>query len=71
MTKEDQQKSDLPVGLAAPAQRALAAAGITRLEQLTRFSEADLMQMHGIGPKALELLRQTLAAKGLYFTDKK
>jgi len=71
MTKEDQQKSDFPVGLAAPAQRALAAAGITRLEQLTRFSEADLMQMHGIGPKALELLRQTLAAKGLYFTEKK
>ena len=71
MTEEDQQKSNLPVGLAAPAQRALAAAGITRLEQLASFSEAELLKLHGMGPKALALLRQTLAAKGLSYIDKK
>jgi hypothetical protein len=33
------KKSDLPEKLAAPAQRALAGAGIQDLKQLSRFSE--------------------------------
>ena len=63
----DQQKSDFPPKLAQPAQRALAAAGIQKLEQLTRFSEAEIKQLHGIGPNALAKLRQALAAKGMSF----
>jgi DNA-directed RNA polymerase alpha subunit len=58
---------DLPK-LAAPARRALAAAGIHRLEQLARMSEAELRGLHGIGPNALETLRRALAARGLSFT---
>lgn len=61
-----QQESDLPK-LAAPAQRALAAAGIQRLEQLTKFSEAEIKQLHGIGPNALDQLRSALIDKGLSF----
>jgi hypothetical protein len=64
-----QQESDLPLGLAAPAQRALAAAGIKRLEQLTKFGEAEIKQLHGIGPNALNQLRQDLSAKGLSFAE--
>ena len=60
------EESDLPK-LASPAQRALAAQGITRLEQLTRISEAELAQWHGIGPNAVKTLRQALAQKGLTF----
>jgi hypothetical protein len=60
---------DLPK-LAAPAQRALASAGIRRLEQLTGFSEAEIKQLHGIGPNALEQLRGALAAQGLTFHKK-
>ena len=67
---DTQQKSDFPK-LAQPAQRALAGAGIQRLEQLTRFSEAEVRQWHGIGPNALEQLRSALAAKGLSFADEK
>ncbi len=55
--------------LAAPAQRALAAANIQQLEQLTRFTEADIKQLHGIGPNALDTLRRALAAKGLSFRE--
>ncbi|MBX3052484.1 MAG: DUF3224 domain-containing protein [Caldilineaceae bacterium] len=58
---------DLPTGLAAPAQRALAGAGIQRLDQLARISEAELKKLHGIGPKAVEQLRQALHARGLSF----
>lgn len=57
--------SDLPAGLAKPARRALASAGYTRLEQFTRVSEEDVMQLHGVGPEAVDLLRRALAAKGL------
>ena len=68
MSQKNQQASNLPK-LAAPAQRALAAAGYSRLEQLTRVSEADLKKLHGIGPNALDQLRRALAAKGLAFAE--
>jgi uncharacterized protein YdhG (YjbR/CyaY superfamily) len=61
-----QQRSDLPK-LAQPAQRALTAAGVQRLEQLTRFSEDEVKQWHGIGPNALNQLRRALAERGLEF----
>lgn len=67
----NQTQSDLPLKLAAPAQRALAAAGIQRLEQLTKLSEAEVKQLHGIGPNALAQLRRALGAKGLAFADGK
>lgn len=63
----NQPTSDLPPGLGAPAQRALAQAGYQTLEQLAAVREADLKQLHGIGPKALETLRRALAEKGLTF----
>jgi hypothetical protein len=60
-------RQNLPSGLAKPAQRALAAAGYTSLEQLSQISEAELRRLHGMGPKAIEQLRQALAAGGLTF----
>ena len=70
-TKQNAQpESDLPK-LASPAQRALAAAGVQRLDQLTRLSEEELKQLHGIGPNALKQLRQALNAKGLSFAKAK
>jgi DNA-directed RNA polymerase alpha subunit len=67
--QHDSQASDLLSGLASPARRALANAGYTRLEQLTQLRAADLKQLHGMGPKALEQLRRALAANGLSFAD--
>ena len=63
----DQREGDLPISIGKPAQRALAAAGYRRLEQLTAISEARLKKLHGIGPKALDQLRHALHAKGLSF----
>ncbi|RPJ23603.1 MAG: DNA-binding protein [Planctomycetaceae bacterium] len=65
--RQEQPESNLPTGLARPAQRALAAAGYRRLEQLAKVSEAQLAQLHGIGPKAMGLLRRALTAEGLSF----
>lgn len=50
-----------------PATQALAAAGYTNLKQLTKVTEAELAQLHGMGPKALGILREALKAEGLSF----
>ncbi|MGD9722236.1 MAG: hypothetical protein AB7O59_11665 [Pirellulales bacterium] len=57
---------DLP-WLAAPARRALASAGIARLEQCTKFTDDELLALHGMGPNAMHTLRQALKARGLNF----
>jgi predicted RecB family nuclease len=57
--------------LSAPAQRALAGAGVQTLEDLAKFSEKEVKQWHGIGPNAIEQLRQALAANGLSFAREK
>lgn len=64
------QPNDLPK-LAAPAQRALQSASITNLEHLTRVSEEELMQLHGMGKNALSILREALKANGLSFRKAK
>lgn len=63
-----QSDPDLPASLAAPARRALVAAGYSRLEQFTELTEAEIGRLHGMGPKAIEQLRLALAAKGLSFS---
>jgi hypothetical protein len=60
--------TDLPK-LAAPARRALAGAGYIRLEDLTQVTEAEVMELHGMGPNAMEALRNALAERGLSFRD--
>lgn len=65
------KESDLLPKLGAPAERALAGAGIKNLKHLTKFTEAEIKQLHGIGPNALGKLRQALAARGLAFADEK
>lgn len=66
MKKISRADNDFP-RIGAPATRALEAAGYTSLKQLTKVTEAELGQLHGMGPKALVLLREALKAKGLSF----
>ena len=65
------KKGDLPAGLAAPAQRALAEARIQNLNQLSKFTGTEIKQMHGIGPNALKQLRNALNDRGLSFASEK
>ncbi len=50
-----------------PALRALNNAGYFKLEQLTQITEAELSKLHGMGPKALGILKLALREKGLRF----
>ncbi|HMO57372.1 MAG TPA: hypothetical protein PKA05_15050 [Roseiflexaceae bacterium] len=56
-----------PHGIGNPARQALAVAGYTQLEQLVHVREKDLLKLHGVGPKAIAVLRAALAAQGLHF----
>lgn len=58
---------EFPAGLAKPALRALANAGYRTLADLSNVSEAEIRQLHGIGPNALEKLRTALGAIQLTF----
>jgi len=60
--------TDLPK-ISAPATRALASAGYTDLENLAQATEAELLALHGMGPKAMSVLRRALEEHGLSFRD--
>ncbi|WP_168121174.1 DNA-binding protein [Paenibacillus sp. HB172176] len=57
--------NELPKGLSKPAVRAVMGAGYTKLEHFTKVSEAELLELHGFGPKGIRTLRAALAEKGL------
>lgn len=50
--------------VSAPASRALAAAGVSTLEHLLGWRRAELLGLPGVGPRALDVLEQALAAQG-------
>lgn len=61
--------TDFPRQIGNPATQALKAAGYSRLEQLAKVTEAELLKLHGVGPKAVRILRETLEAKGMSFAN--
>jgi predicted RecB family nuclease len=53
--------------LAAPARRALENNGITTLQQLSRFTENEILALHGMGKSSIPKLQGALSAQGLKF----
>lgn len=49
------------------ALRELALNGYTRYEHLTQVTAAQLLAIHGVGPKAIRILDEELAARGQAF----
>ncbi|MEH7350528.1 DNA-binding protein [Gottfriedia acidiceleris] len=60
-------ENSLPNGLAKPAIRALTSAGYLHLEQFTQLSEAEVLKLHGMGPKAITTIKNALEEKRLSF----
>lgn len=58
---------NLPSGIGSPAHRALTTAGITKLEQFTTVSEKELLNLHGVGPKVVRIIKEALRDNGLSF----
>ena len=49
--------------IGSPARRALANAGITTWDAVDAAPDADLLALHGFGPKALRILRESAAGR--------
>ncbi|MFE4351695.1 RNA polymerase alpha subunit C-terminal domain-containing protein [Peribacillus butanolivorans] len=55
--------------LSAPARRAMENNGVTSLQQLSKFSEKEILQFHGMGPASIPKLRTALETNGLSFKN--
>ena len=65
--KERKPQSGFIALLYAPARRALENNGITTLNELSAFSEKEILTLHGMGPGSLPKLRSALKQEGLSF----
>jgi predicted RecB family nuclease len=68
--KESKPKEGFLSLLGAPARRALVNNGITTLDQLSNFSEKEVLKFHGMGPSTIPKLRAALKEEGLEFSKK-
>lgn len=55
--------------ISAPARRALERENILTLEKLSRFSEGEILQLHGMGKSTIPKLRFMLGEAGLTFKN--
>lgn len=62
---DDGPGAELTTRIGRVAHRALTAEGIVTYADLARRTEAELAALHGVGPKALAVLREELASRGL------
>ncbi|MBM7095205.1 RNA polymerase alpha subunit C-terminal domain-containing protein [Bacillus sp. H-16] len=53
--------------LSAPARSALEHEGIRSVEELSLYSEKEVLRLHGVGPASLPNLRKALEESGLSF----
>lgn len=60
-------RAAFPADMSGPALRALDVAGVRSVQELERWTEVELLSLHGMGPKGIRLLRDALAASGRRF----
>ena len=67
MTKNKRAEiAELPK-VGQPALRALHSIGLMSLNALTKVTEKEIAELHGIGPKALAILKEAMRKNGLSF----
>lgn len=66
---EQETPDPLPRGIGRAATAALEEAGVTTLSEVARWSAAELLALHGVGPKAVRVLREALARRGEALED--
>jgi predicted flap endonuclease-1-like 5' DNA nuclease len=60
---------DLPNAIGKTAAREVAGHGITTPPQVAGHTQRELLAIHGVGPKAIAILGEALAAKGLAYRE--
>jgi hypothetical protein len=69
--QERKPESGFLAALSGPARRALEYHGIHSLQELSKYSEAEILQFHGMGPASLPKLRTFLESENLTFAPNK
>lgn len=70
MSSQDSgETTEFPAEIGKVARRELALNGYTRYKQLTKVTSADLLGIHGVGPKAVRILNEELNSRGLSFAS--
>ena len=64
---KEKKRGEFPAAISAPALRGLLNAKITTLVKLSKYTEKELLGLHGIGPASLPPLHKALKANGLSF----
>ncbi|WP_313800379.1 RNA polymerase alpha subunit C-terminal domain-containing protein [Cytobacillus sp.] len=67
--KEDKPETGFLSKLSSPARNALVHEGIDTLEELSKFTEKEILKLHGIGPASLPMMRSSLQEVGLTFKE--
>lgn len=65
--KENKPQQGFLSLLSAPAKRALQHKGITTLQHLASHSQKEILQLHGMGPASISILKTVLKQAGLSF----
>ena len=55
--------------LSNPARRALECEGVKGFVKLAAFNRMELLKIHGIGPKSLQIIEHCLESIGLRLSD--
>ncbi|MGO1592131.1 MAG: hypothetical protein ACTHW1_03390 [Ancrocorticia sp.] len=63
-----EQIGDLP-RIGRPANSALLLQGLTTLAEVAAFGKAQLGELHGVGPKAIRILSEAIAAADIEWAD--
>lgn len=60
---------DLPNSMGKTAPRELQNAGIGSLQKASEHTEKELLDIHGVGPKAIRIMKEAMTDKGLHFRE--
>lgn len=55
----------IPAAIGKPALRALISAGLSNLEMISQVKESDVLALHGVGPKAIRILKSAMLEAGI------
>lgn len=65
--KENQPEDGFLSEISAPARRALEHKGATTLHELSKLTEKEVLELHGMGPSTIPTLKEALESQGLSF----
>ncbi|WP_414049178.1 DNA-directed RNA polymerase subunit alpha C-terminal domain-containing protein [Macrococcus animalis] len=55
--------------ISQPAMRALTSINVKSLEDIMKYSEEELLALHGFGPKSIRILKKEMDAYGMKFKN--